>query len=192
MTGLYCGCMDTVVSETGRYVALLRGINVGSAKRIAMADLRAVIESLGFRDVRTILQSGNVVFDAPSASDVSARRLEDAVAHATGVRAPTIVLPAERFLSILRDNPFADCADESRMLISFCDTSPRDQAAARPRDNELAPEKIVVGSDAIYQWLPDGVLKTKLPARYTESFAPTCTARNLRTAGKIASLLDVA
>jgi uncharacterized protein (DUF1697 family) len=191
--------MGTVVSHTGKYVALLRGINVGSAKRIAMADLRAVFEGLGYREVRTVLQSGNVVFDAPEADatssaprGVTARLVEDSIADATGVRAATIVLPAERFLAILRDNPLVDIPDPSRMIITFCDEPPRATDAERPSDAELAPERIEVGRDALYQWLPDGVLKTKLPARYTEAFAASCTARNLRTATKIAALLESA
>jgi uncharacterized protein (DUF1697 family) len=187
--------MDSIVSNTGRYVALLRGINVGVAKRISMADLRAVFESLGYSGARTLLQSGNVVFEAPGTAGVSASRLENAIAETTGVRASTLVLTAERFASVLADNPFADCADPSRMIITFCDTAPEASRAtkanvSRPTDKDLEPEKIVIGADAIYQWLPDGVLETKLPARYTERFATVSTARNLRTAGKILALLN--
>ena len=182
--------MDTVVSHTGRHVALLRGINVGTAKRIAMADLRTVFESLGFTGVRTLLQSGNVIFDAPGADGADVQRIENAIADATGVRAPTLVLTAERFRAILGNNPFAECDDPSRMIITFCDTAPEGDAGERPSDEVLAPEKIVVGSDAIYQWLPAGVLETKLPSRYTERFAHLATARNLRTAGKILVLLE--
>ncbi|PRY70054.1 uncharacterized protein (DUF1697 family) [Glaciihabitans tibetensis] len=196
--------MNTVVAK--RYVALLRGINVGGAKRIAMADLRAVFESLGFVRVRTLLQSGNVVFDVPenAGHDVDEAfvrtlettletTLESAIESATGVHSSTIVFSAARFRHIVRDNPFADAADPSRMLITFCGSPPERPeriAQARPTDEELAPEKIVVGTDAIYQWLPDGVLKTKLPAKYTERVAPRCTARNLRTVGKILQLLE--
>jgi uncharacterized protein (DUF1697 family) len=65
----------------GRRVALLRGINVGRAKRVAMADLRELVESLGYREVRTLLNSGNVVFTVPSGvRGDSARRIEDGIA----------------------------------------------------------------------------------------------------------------
>jgi uncharacterized protein (DUF1697 family) len=190
--------------SVNRYVALLRGINVGAAKRIAMADLRAVFESLGCADVRTVLQSGNVVFDLADTAQALlgspperrtghaafARHLEDAIANATGVRASVLVLTAARFRTILQEIPFPDPADLSRMLITFFEAAPTPTIEAGPTDEELAPEKFVVGTDAIYQWLPDGVLETKLPVKYTERFGAPCTARNLRTANRILALLE--
>jgi uncharacterized protein (DUF1697 family) len=188
-----------------RYVALLRGINVGTAKRIAMADLRNIFTSLGYGNVRTLLQSGNVVFEggtsavppAGASSDSSgqvdvaaAASVEDAVAAATGIRASTIVLSEQRFRAVLADNPFVDAADPSRMLISFCDVTPHDDLTARPSDAELAPEQIVFGDHGIYQWLPDGVLQTKLPARFLAQSGVVSTARNLRTSNKILAVLD--
>jgi uncharacterized protein (DUF1697 family) len=174
---------------SGRYVVLLRGINVGKAKRIAMADLRTLLEQLGYENVRTVLQSGNVVLDASTAPTSAA--LGDAVFDATGVRAGVIVIPAGRFLRALAANPLAEVStDPSRAIITFLETVPDAAAVSRPTDEELSPERLAFGDDAIYQWLPEAVLATKLPTSFFERLGGHATGRNLRTAERIAALLE--
>jgi len=176
------------MTET-RFVALLRGINVGTAKRIAMADLRACYESAGFTNVRTVLQSGNVVFD--SAGPVDAAVLESLVEDATGVRAGVVVLGAQRLRTILDENPLADLADDpARLLVTFLDEVPDAAGIRRPSDDDLLPEVVVFGRYAVYQWLPRGVSESRLPAGFAKSLGTVATGRNLRTAQKIAALLD--
>jgi uncharacterized protein (DUF1697 family) len=173
---------------SGRYVVLLRGINVGSAKRIAMADLRAVFEGLGHTAVRTVLQSGNVVLEArerPEASELTA-----AVEEATGVRSAMIVLPEARFGAVLAANPLLELAtDPSRMFITFLDRAPDASADAPPSDEAMAPERLVLGDRAVYQWIPDGLLATRVPPVYFKRLGTVGTTRNLRTAQRIAALL---
>src|SRR5436190_7614221 len=97
----------------GRQVALLRGINVGRAKRVAMADLRALIEGLGYGDVRTLLNSGNVVFTAPRAApDNAAARIEKALATDLGVSARVTVLTAQELAEAVAANPLLEVADD--------------------------------------------------------------------------------
>jgi len=170
-----------------RYVALLRGINVGQAKRIAMADLRSCFERLGYSSVRTLLQSGNVVFDAETAP--VAARLEEEVAAATGVTSAVVVVPGDELRAIVAANPLLDTVDDpSRALVAFVGTVPDDTAAGRPSDDDLLPERIAFGDRAIYQWCPDGVSKTRLPAAYLARMG--ATARNLRTVDKLVAMLD--
>jgi uncharacterized protein (DUF1697 family) len=172
-----------------RYVGLLRGINVGTAKRIAMADLTRVFVDQGFDNVRTLLQSGNVVFDAARAPD--ARAIEDAIHAATGVRAALMVIDEERFRAVVDANPLLDdVEDPSRALVDFLDGAVDVAAIVRPSDGELAPERIAFGDGAIYQWCPDGVSKTKLPPRFFAELGVTCTGRNLRTVDKLLGMLD--
>ena len=103
-----------------RFVALLRGINVGTAKRVAMADLKRVVEDLGFHDVKTLLNSGNVVFGGEEArsSDVAAS-IEQAVLEATGVSSRTIALNATEFAQVVSENPVAEPPNPSRLLVAF-------------------------------------------------------------------------
>ena len=172
-----------------RYVALLRGINVGTAKSIAMADLVVCFEALGFTDVRTVLRSGNVVFDAHDAVDH--RVLEKAVEAATGVSAGVVVLDERRFREVAAQNPLAEVStDPSRALVYFLDAVPDDTSSRRPTDDELLPERLAFGSHAIYQWCPDGISKSKVPPRFFSGLGTTATGRNLRTVEKLLALLD--
>jgi uncharacterized protein (DUF1697 family) len=174
-----------------RHVALLRGINVGTAKRIAMADLRRVFEGLGYTDVRTVLQSGNVVFDAPHLLDTEvSTQLQTAIADDTGVTSRVLVVPADRFLEIVRNNPFADAADPSRMLVTFLDSPLDESRVVRPSDDELAPERIVITREAVYQWIPDGLLQSRIILPSPTKSPVLATGRNLRTVTRIVALVS--
>ena len=172
-----------------RYSALMRGVNVGTTKRIAMADLRAAFEAEGFGNVRTLLQSGNVVFD--SLEPVDADRIESLIERASGSRPRVVLLDAARLRAILDENPLAEMADDpSRLLITFVDEVPDGSAIRRPTDDELLPEVVVFGRHAVYQWLPLGVSQSRLPAGFAKALGATATGRNLRTAQKLLALLD--
>ena len=177
-----------MAAATHRYVALLRGINVGSANRITMADLRAVFESVGHTEVTTLLQSGNVVFSSPRVLGPSAViALEDELANSSGVRCRILVLDAARFTAVIDANPLLEVADDpSLMVITFLETAPPATLAVPP---DLEPEQLVVGADAVYQWCPAGVSKSKVPQSFFRALGPAATARNLRTVEKIRALL---
>ena len=104
-----------------RQVALLRGINVGRAKRIAMADLRALVEGLGYRDVSTLLNSGNVVFTGEGALlDGTADRIQDAIASRLGITSRVTVLSSAEMSGVMTGNPLLDIGDNhSRLLVAF-------------------------------------------------------------------------
>src|SRR2546430_842476 len=97
---------------TNRQVALIRGINVGRAKRVAMADLRALVEDLGYADVRTLLNSGNVVFTTRRAAPSNAAaRMEKALAARLAVSARVTVITAGELAAAVAENPLLDVAD---------------------------------------------------------------------------------
>jgi uncharacterized protein (DUF1697 family) len=164
------------------YVALLRGINV-STKRLAMADLRAAYSSIGLGDVRTLLNSGNVVFSASSPVDAAA--LEAAVLERTGISSRTLVIAAEQFRAIAAAVPYLDKPDHSRIIVTFFESMP----AALAVPDVAAPELISVDALAMYQWLPEGVLASTVPPAFTKSLG-LVTARNLRTVDKLVALLS--
>jgi len=172
-----------------KYVLLLRGINVTPSTRIAMSDLRELVNQAGYSGVRTLLQSGNVILESSVAPDVPA--LDRAITSRTGVNSRALVLDAARFRRIVAAFPLSEVAlDESKALITFVDRMPDADAVARLSDAELAPEQLVLGAEAVYQWIPGGVLATKLPPKFARQFGENATARNLRTAKKIVALLD--
>ena len=168
-------------------VALLRGINVGRAKRVSMADLREVFTSLGYGDVRTVLQSGNVVFTAsraPGGRAVTA--IEQALHASTGVQASVLLLAAADVAAIAAANPLRDIStDPSRAFVTFL-SRPVDPSLVPPVDAEaLTPEVMVVAERAIYQWCPDGWLTTKVRPAWWKQLDQVVTTRNLRTVERL-------
>lgn len=179
----------------GRHVALIRGINVGRAKRVAMAELRALVEELGYGEVRTLLNSGNVVFDVPGtpargAADGIAGRIEAALAARTGVSARVTVLAAGELAEVVAENPLGEVAtDPSRLLVTVL-TNP---AADRPRlaplgEREWAPGALALGARAAYLWCPEGILASPLPEAVGRVLGDAATARNWATILKLHAL----
>ena len=116
-----------------RQVALIRGINVGRAKRVAMADLRALVEGLGYGDVRTLLNSGNVVFTAPRAAPGNAvARIEKALATDLGVSARVTVLSAKELADAVTENPLLEVANDFARLLVAVLSNPADRTKLAP------------------------------------------------------------
>ncbi|HEX3680548.1 MAG TPA: DUF1697 domain-containing protein [Galbitalea sp.] len=172
-----------------RYVLLLRGINVNPTTRVAMADLRDILSGLGFANVGTVLQSGNVILDSERAPDVGA--IESAIADGTGVRSRVVVLALEEFRTLVDANPLLDDGaiqerdDLSKMVITFLDGDIVPAEVDRPTDEDLAPERLVIETRAIYQWCPFGILQSRLKPAWWRQFGPVATSRNVRTANRI-------
>jgi len=177
------------------YLALLRGINVGRAKRVAMADLRAVFAERGFADAKTLLQSGNVVFTAPRALAVDeAAGLESELLRRTGVQSSFLLLSAAEVRAIAEQNPLVALAsDPSRLVVSFLSERPDPEQVQLPEAQGLAPEVLVLGERALYQWCPDGLMASRVPPAFWRQLAPAVvTARNWRTVVTLLALLDAA
>lgn len=170
-----------------RFVALLRGINVGTAKKVSMPDLSRVFEGLGARNAKTVLRSGNVVFDADQAPD--ARALEAELKRVTGVSATLMVLDAADFAAIAAANPLdAVATDGSKLFTTFL--SEPSPSATAPDAAELEPEQLRLGERAVYQWFPNGSQHSKLAKQFWAQFGGVATARNANTVQKILTLLS--
>jgi uncharacterized protein (DUF1697 family) len=184
-------------------VALLRGINVGRAKRISMADLRALVESLGYREVSTLLNSGNVVFTAPPAAaggaggggatagagGDAASRIEAALAAQLGVASRVTVLSAAEVAAIVAQNPLAEIADDpSRLLVAVLN-DPADRTRLAPLLKEAwAPEVLAAGDRAAYVWCPQGILASRLAESLGKLLKDAVTSRNWATFLKLHAL----
>lgn len=171
------------------HIALFRGINVGKAKRIAMADLRALLEDLGYTDVATLLNSGNVVFNAGRGTPAHhATRIAAAVEARIGVSTNTLVLPGNALDAAIDRNPFGERADDpSRLLVGFYlddDRAPF-EALAKAHPGEA----FAVGADACYVWCPDGILDSPVAAALGGAkFRDRVTARNWATVLKLQAM----
>ena len=175
-----------------RRVALLRGINVGTAKRIAMADLRHVFEDLGYRDVRTLLNSGNVVFTVDKESGgADGARLEKVIADRLGVSARVIVLNRKEVAAAVEENPFTSVADDpSRLLVvAFRDAGA--VAQIRPLLKERwKPEAIALGKRVAYLWCAEGIVDSRVWAAVNRAVGDGGKARNIATMTKLLALVN--
>jgi uncharacterized protein (DUF1697 family) len=177
-----------------RYVALLRGINVGRAKRVAMADLRWIVEELGYADVRTLLNSGNVAFSGPRGGTAGiASRIEAALASRVGVESRTIVLTDRELAGIVAENTLTGVAkDPSRLLVVVLRAA-RDRRLLEPLlEESWRPEAFALGKRAAYVWCPKGVLESRLVEAVGRRLKDAHTIRNWSTTTKLAALAGIA
>lgn len=180
-----------VIGANERQVALLRGINVGRAKRVAMADLRKLLADLGYGEVRTVLNSGNVVFDAGSVPPAtSATRIEEALVLKLGVAARVTVLSGSQFAELMAQNSLAPAAGDPARLLALVLNKPADATRLQPLlDQSWQPEALALGSWAAYAWCPDGVLASKVVAALGVLLGDGVTSRNWATMQKLDALL---
>jgi uncharacterized protein (DUF1697 family) len=174
-----------------RYVALFRGINVGKAKRIAMADLRALLVELGFSDVATLLNSGNAVFTgAKKPADALATQLRSAVHKELGVDALVIVKSAAEVADIMAGNTLVKLAsDPSRLLVAVTNGTPALSELKALAKSEWGAEKIHINKHAAYVWCANGILESKALGPVLECLQGAGTTRNWATFGKIHTLM---
>ena len=174
-----------------RRVALLRGINVGKAKRIAMAELRALVERLGYGEVRTLLNSGNVVFSAASGGDAAiAQRLGQAIADELGVASQVVVKSAATFEKIVAENPLvAYATDPSRLFVTFTQSAADLVPLAELAQPDFGPDAFACGRHAAYLWCPQGFLESALATAVARRLGDRGTTRNWSTTRKLGDLL---
>lgn len=175
------------------YIALLRGINnVGDASRVAMADLRALFESLEFSDVRTLLNSGNVIFSVSTKLRRDMRaRIEEALASRLGLTSPVIILSADEVKAAVRDNPFSRIMTKPSHLLVLIPQLRSDLVRLKPLvKKQWAPEVLALGNRVAYVWCANGVARSPLWAAVDRELERRGTARNIATMTKAAAVIE--
>jgi uncharacterized protein (DUF1697 family) len=172
-----------------RAVALLRGINIGPNKRIAMSGLRSIFESLGHRDVETYLQSGNVVFTPKRRAGSDLRlSLSAAIAEATGHDVPVVIRTGAELARVVSRNPYA-VDDPTKVVVAFLG---EDVSLADLSLGDLSaylPDELTLIGKEIYVSVPNGQARSKLMEVVTKRRLPTTlTVRNWRTVAALAEL----
>lgn len=164
------------------YVGLLRAVNVGGTGKLAMAELKAMCETLGFKNVRTYIASGNVLFESSAAEARVKSLLEARLNKHAGKPVGVVVRTARELAAVLKANPFPKAAP-NRTVAIFLDEAP--PADALKQATGRADEEMKLGAREIYVHYGDGMANSKLqiPA------AKSGTARNLNT---IAALVKLA
>jgi uncharacterized protein (DUF1697 family) len=173
------------------YAALLRGINVGRNKRIGMADLRALMESLGHGSVRTHLQSGNIVFESPKRSATPlAAGIEKAIAAELGMDVTVMVRRSDELAAVVAASPFGGRTDDPKKVhVAFLSEAPRAAAVKAFGAEEFAPDELEVVGREVYLLYPDGYARSKLTNAVLEKgLGVRATSRNWRTVKALADL----
>jgi uncharacterized protein (DUF1697 family) len=176
------------------YIALLRGINVGGKNIIAMAALKQMFEALEFANVRTLLQSGNILFDAPARKTNDLESLLEAETKKRLKAEPHyFVRTAKEWSEILAHNPFPREAktDPGRLHVLALKSSPSAAQAKALREAIRGRETFEMGTRHAYVYFPDGAGNSKLTPRLLETKLGTrATARNWNTAQKLLALAE--
>jgi uncharacterized protein (DUF1697 family) len=172
------------------YVVLLRGINLGSANRIAMPALRSALAAVGHDSVRTYVQSGNIVLDSAQSSDELTVGIERLLGDEFQIRAPVVVRSVDELREVVGRNPFPDQAasNPKALQVTFraVVVEPGEVAALQAR--AVATEKVTAIGREIYSWHPDGIARSKLALAITPRNS-AATARNWAT---VTTLLEMA
>jgi uncharacterized protein (DUF1697 family) len=170
------------------FVALLRGINVGKAKPVAMADLQALLAGLGYADVRTHLRSGNAVFDAAGHEpDALATHIEAAVEERFGLEVSVLIRTPADLDAIIAGNPFPDAAaaTPAQLHVAFLSTAP----ASTIDPAAYASDEVRIAGREVYAWYPNGMGRSKLTNTALERhLGVRATMRNWNTVTKLAEL----
>ncbi|GAC1411931.1 MAG: DUF1697 domain-containing protein [Candidatus Velthaea sp.] len=177
-----------------KVVALLRAVNVGN-RTLPMAELRVLAQDLGARDVRTVLQTGNLIFTASAREAAAiARGLEAALHERFGAPSPVVVRNGETLTAIIAANPFVAAArdDPAHLVVCFCAAPPAARAFDRLRAAIRGRERVARDGAQLYVVYPDGIGESKFTIATIERHTGVAvTARNWNTVRKIADALAV-
>ena len=170
---------------------MLRGINLGPARRVPMADLRALFAEAGYGDVRTYVQSGNVVLESTAKPADLEGEVAKLISERFGFDVPVVVRTARQLAAVVKLNPLGDAADDpKRYQVSFLTEKPGADVVTALREAAVESERVAFHGREIYAWHPEGVARSKLwNALADKRLGVTATARNWTT---VTTLLEMA
>jgi uncharacterized protein (DUF1697 family) len=174
------------------YVALLRGVNLGRTRKVAMADLRRWLTELGYGDVRTLLQSGNAVLTSDRRPAELEREISKRLEEEVGFPVPCLIRDHDDLRRVLDTDPFGKIAtDHARYAVAFLSGPPVKSRLATLAPDAFAPELFHVGEREIYVWYPDGIHRSRLTGELTErNLGVVATLRNWNTVRKLAEMAE--
>jgi uncharacterized protein (DUF1697 family) len=174
-----------------RQIALLRGINLGSRNRVSMPELRDLLTELGYGDVRTLVQSGNVVLTSRRSPARLEKDLQREIADGLGVDTPVIVRTRDELAAVIERDPFGAEVDNPKLYqVTFLASEPSAEAARELAEADVAPERLELIGRELYTWHPDGIQRSKVDRLRTSKRLPDGTARNWNTVTGLLELAD--
>ncbi|MBN2635729.1 MAG: DUF1697 domain-containing protein [Prolixibacteraceae bacterium] len=176
------------------YISILRGINVSGQKSIKMADLKTMYEKLNFSDVKTYVQSGNVVFRAGNEkTGILEQKIREKIKANFGFDVPVIVMSVDKLKTIIESNPLKDdpAKDEKFLHVTFLGSAPENYNEELILSKKAGQEEIVITSNAVYLYCPHGYGTSKLNNNFIENkLKVTATTRNWKTANELLKLAN--
>jgi uncharacterized protein (DUF1697 family) len=167
------------------YISILRGINVSGHKMIKMDALRKLYETLGFKNVRTYIQSGNVIFESKPAKHAELeKKIAQKIRADFGFEVPVLVRTHDEMEAVIQNNPFLKKRNEdpAKLHVTFLSAAPNAAIIADIQKGSWASDQFSVRDTHVYLFCPDGYGNTKLHTNFFESkLKLTATTRNWKT-----------
>ncbi|MBK1882386.1 DUF1697 domain-containing protein [Luteolibacter pohnpeiensis] len=173
-----------------KYIALLRGINVGGKAKLPMKELVTIFKSLGYQHVQTYIQSGNVVFESSSTIGTKEReKIRQAIGSQKGFEPAILAITAKQLRDVIQRNPFPSEGGKD-LHVFFLDSAAKSPDLAKMQAIQTASEQFELQEHAFYLFAPDGIGRSKLAASVERLLGVSGTARNWNTVKKLESMLD--
>ena len=177
------------------YISILRGINVSGQKKIIMADFRALYEKLGFKNVQSYIQSGNVAFNYAGDKNklAVAKMIEHAIEKEYKFQVPVLVKQVDDLISTIKNNPFTEEAgvDPSRVAVTFLESQPTSENLKKLVGVDYPPDRFIIDGKNIYIHCPESYGNSKLSNKFFESkLKVRATSRNWRTINKLVEMCN--
>jgi uncharacterized protein (DUF1697 family) len=183
-----------LVSDMPVFISLLRGVNVGGHQKIKMEALRALYESLRFREARTYIQSGNVVFKAREQdTDKLTQKIENAIDSSFGFRPDVIIRTTAEMRDAIERSPFnkRQGIDPRKLLVTFLAATPSPEARVKCSKIKADPEEMHVDRREVYIYFTNGMARPKLSwTQVAKTLGTTGTGRNWNTVIQLLAMAE--
>lgn len=184
--------MERGTYQMNTYIVLFRGINVGGANILPMKELASLLDRMGFGNVQTYIQSGNVVFQSAATDPKQlSQAIRTAVGESHGLAAEVLVLSIDELHDAMASNPFTDGDPDPKTLhLFFLASAPTDPDVVRLDAIRSTSERYQLAGSVLYLHAPEGIGRSKLAANVERAIGVTATARNWRTVTKLMSMAE--
>ena len=176
-----------------KYIAILRGINVGGKRKILMADLKELFIEIGFADIQTYIQSGNIIFNTKRKDDniELANKIEQSIAKNYDFKVPVIVRNVEELNEAISNNPFFEKNDIERLHLTFLKEVPETEKLDKIKTYDYSPDKFEIKDKNVFVYCSGKYSDSKLTNKFFESkLKVLATTRNWKTVLKLLELLN--
>ncbi len=179
-----------------QYICLMRGINVSGQKKIQMKELKKLFESLGYENITTYIQSGNILFETPLKNKENiSKAIEAAISSTYNFEVPCLIITPEKLAYTIKNNPLLSSikdAELKKIYISFLFHTPNEESLIKLFAFTPPQEKAIVQDDIVYLYYGNGAGRAKLNNNTIEKkLKTTATTRNWNTCNKLLELSKI-